>query len=318
LAQKLEISKLFISKGFSIRTVLSKAGVLRSTWYNQDKNRKSTALRARGKKLSLFTKNKEGKSICNKYVVELLKSYREIDFFNNAGGYRKFSKYLKIDFGLNINHKKVYRLCRENNLLLPMNKKKRCRASRISINRTILSPNKLWEFDIKYGYIHGEDRFFYLLSFIDVFSRKVVGTHIGLSCKAKDLVFTLKEALLKERISKDDNLVLRSDNGSQMTSNLFGEAVEAIKKLSIIRNHEFIPPSTPNKNAHIESFFSIIETELFQTRYFRNFREAYEKTTEFIDFYNNRRIHGSLRYQAPIVAKNRFDMGIREIKEVRV
>ncbi len=175
-----------------------------------------------------------GNNIPNKAVIELLKAYRDDPFFDNGGGYRKLSKYLTLDFGLKINHKKVYRLCAENNILLAANKKKKRRGSRISINRLIDKPNQLWEFDIKYGYIHGEDRFFYLLAFIDVFTRKVIGFYVGLSCKAKDLIFTLKGALSKERINSEHGLVLRSDNGSQMTSRLFDEAVEKIKRLSII------------------------------------------------------------------------------------
>ncbi len=46
------------------------------------------------------------------------------------------------------------------------------------------------------------------------------------------------------------------------------------KKLS----HEFIPVQTPNKNAHIESFFSILELEFLSVTYFKSFEEAYEKT----------------------------------------
>ncbi|NRA47350.1 MAG: hypothetical protein HRU09_20565 [Oligoflexales bacterium] len=40
-----------------------------------------------------------------------------------------------------------------------------------------------------------------------------------------------------------------------------------IADLEIDLGHEFIPPACPNKNAHIESFFSILETEFLQTRY---------------------------------------------------
>ncbi len=298
--------------------VLSKAGVANSTWYGQGKKRQCSEPKIRGRKVTQFSKDIDGNLICDKEVIKILKGYRNNYLFDNGGGYRKLSKYLAIDFGIHINPKKVYRLCHENNILLPVNKKKKRKGSRISINRVINKPNQLWEFDIKYGYVHGENRFFYLLAFIDVFSRKVVGFYVGLSCKAKDLVFTLKDALVKENINSEHRLALRSDNGSQMTSSLFREEVEEIKKFLLLSEHEFIPISTPNKNAHIESFFSIIETELFQARYFRTFREAYEKTTEFIDFYNKRRIHGSLRFQSPFQAINRFENGIREIKEVRV
>ena len=71
--------------------------------------------------------------------------------------------------------KKVYRLCREFGLLLPRPKKKRRKYEKICVNRRINGPNQLWEFDIKQGVIHGENRAFYFLAFIDVFLREIVG-----------------------------------------------------------------------------------------------------------------------------------------------
>lgn len=318
MAEKLEVCNLFISKGHSIKKVLYFASLPRSTWYAQGKNRKKIAPMKRGRKVTEFSQGPGNVHILNAKVKNILRAYRFEPFFHNGGGYKKLGYYLKREHGIKINHKKVYRLCKENDLLLPANKKKRSIKTRACINRAVSSPNRLWEFDIKYGFIHEEDRFFYLLAFVDVFSRKVVGYFVGLSCKANDLVFTLNEAIKKEEINNNDELMLRSDNGPQMTSGVFMDAVDKIRKNLAIRGHEFIPPSTPNKNAHIESFFSIIETELFQARFFKNFKEAYEKVANFIDFYNRRRIHGSLRFQPPTKALERFRLGIREIKEVRV
>jgi len=56
-------------------------------------------------------------------------------------------------------------------------------------------------------------------------------------------------------------------------------------------------PIFGGKNAHVESFFSILETEFIQTHYFGSMSEAYELTHSFIDFYNQRRIHKSLKYK---------------------
>ncbi|WP_138756400.1 integrase core domain-containing protein [Paenibacillus sinopodophylli] len=64
--------------------------------------------------------------------------------------------------------------------------------------------------------------------------------------------------------------------------------------------HERIPPRTPNMNAYIESFHSILERHLFGIRDFMTFEEAYEALDEYMDFYNNRKIHGSLRQMSPV------------------
>lgn len=200
---------------------------------------------------------------------------------------------LRRDHNFFINHKKIYRLCKENKILLPKNKKKFNFNRKLSQNRKIDRPNKLWQFDIKTGYIQGENKHFYLLGIIDVFSRELKGYHIGLNCKAKDLKFAINEAINKHCPNLAE-LAIRSDNGPQMTSNQFYNYVNEIGL-----EHEFIPIRTPNKNAFIESFFSIYETQFLQVRYFENFKQAYQQTYNFITFYNEERIHSSLNYQSP-------------------
>lgn len=238
-------------------------------------------------------------------IRERLRKYRERAEFHNWGGYKVLSRYLWRDHGLRVNAKKVYRLCREEGLLLPRFKRKRRKYQRVCMNRRITSPNQLWEFDIKQGCIHGENRAFYLLAFIDVFSREIVGCHIGLKCRAIHLKMALEEALRGQRIGRDNRLAIRSDNGSQMTSHEFRRYVEE-RGL----DHEFTPFSCPEKNAYVESFFSLYELEFLQTRYFRSFREAYEQTLDFIGFYHRERLHGSLFYLPPMEFKEKRKKGL--------
>lgn len=165
---------------------------------------------------------------------------------------------------------------------------------RICNNRNVNGPDQLWQFDIKYGYIPGENRYFYICGFIDVFTRKLVDFHIGRHCKATDILRTLKSALQKQGITNEDHLIIRSDNGPQMSSKKFELELELLPC-----DHEFIPLATPNKNAFIESFFSVLECALLANSYFMNFNEAYAAVIEFIDFYNNTRIHGVIK-QSPV------------------
>ena len=135
--------------------------------------------------------------------------------------------------------------------------------------------------------------------------------HVGYSCKARDLKVTLERAIELHRVDIS-NLVIRSDNGPQMTSNQFNEYV---KRIGL--EHEFIPKKTPNKNAFIESFFSIYEIQFLQVRYFASFKEAYDQTREFIEFYNNERLHGSLGYRPPEEFERLFNQGELEGKLVQ-
>ena len=101
-------------------------------------------------------------------------------------------------------------------------------------------------------------------------------------------------------------LTIRSDNGPQMSSNRFHFY---LKRLEQKLSHEFIPPRSPNRNAYIEAFNSILEIEVLQVRYFENFKEVYQAILEFIEFYNNRRLHGAIGYRSPLMFINSFKNG---------
>lgn len=154
----------------------------------------------------------------------------------------------------------------------------------------------MWEIDIKYGYIYGEERFFYQMSLIDVYDRSIVDYYIGLNCLGSDAARLVKQALWKRKlVNETTKPVIRSDNGPQFISAAFGDACE---ESGVI--HERIPPKTPNMNAHIESFHSILERDCYGRNEFMNYQEAHQTIIEFMDFYNNRYLHGSLMDQAPV------------------
>lgn len=196
------------------------AGLSRSSWYfhgkpaEEDRRHHNT-----GRPVPGFTRNRDGTLVLDGAVSLLLKGYRERPEYSNGAGYRKLTKMLRRDHGIYVNKKKIYRICRENELLLEQRSKGPRPERRIARNRIVTGPNQVWEFDLKYGYIDGERRFFFILSFIDVFLRNEVGTHVGLRCQAGDLRNTLARALLAEGITAEHRLVIRSDNGPQMTSN---------------------------------------------------------------------------------------------------
>lgn len=271
-------------------------------------SQKVSIIKSPGRPIPGFTINRDGKTIYDDKIVFYLKQYRSETLFMNAAGSYKLCKYLSIEQGLYINHKKIYRLCRENNILLfsQSDKKTRPRKKRACEFKEITGPNQLWQFDIKYGYIHGEKKWFFVLAFLDVFSKKITGFYIGKTCKAGDLIFTLNEALKSEDITSKHNLKIRSDNGPQMSSNQF---YFYLKRLEKNLSHEFIPPRTPNRNAYIESFFSILENELLITRYFFNYQQAYQAVSDFMEQYNKRRIHSSIRYLSPMEFIKRYESG---------
>ncbi|MFE6377538.1 IS3 family transposase [Bacillus subtilis] len=89
-------------------------------------------------------------------------------------GYRKLCLRLRSEYALQINKKKVYRLCKELDILQPQREVKFHYPRKLARNRIITESNQLWEADIKYGYIEGEERFFFILSLIDVYDRSII------------------------------------------------------------------------------------------------------------------------------------------------
>jgi putative transposase len=209
-------------------------------------------------------------------------------------GYKFLAKCMRDCYGLILNKKKSYRLCKELGILKKARDRVKWHPRRLARNRIVTGSNQLWQMDIKYGYVIGKERFFFVLSIIDVFDRVIVQQYRGTVCEAKHVVQTLWHAV-QSRVEPGGVMpIIRTDNGPQFLSKLFGDTCESLGMI-----HERIPPRTPNMNAYIESFHSILERHLFSIRDFMTFEEAYEALDEYMDFYNNRKIHGGLRHMSP-------------------
>ncbi|GGB63940.1 integrase [Lentibacillus populi] len=260
-----------------------------------------------------YSINEDGKKVSDEQIKEFLLEL--ISGECNGYGYRKLTLALRRDqYKLKINKKKVYRLCKELDILKPQRRKKISHPRKLARNRVITESNQLWEADIKYGYVHGEDRFLFVFSIIDVCDRSIINYHIGLHCTAVDTVQILNRALLKRQLFEaQEKPVVRTDNGPQFISNTFEDHCEGLNV-----EHERIPPKTPNMNAHIESFHRIMEDDCMSRFEFETYGEAYEAITNFMDFYNNRRIHSSIRDLAPNEFYKLQKGKKADIKEIRV
>ena len=259
-----------------------------------------------------YSINEGGKKVSDEQIKEYL---LELVSGECSGyGYRKLTVMLRRQYKLKINKKKVYRLCKELDILRPQRRKKISHPRKLARNRVITKSNQLWEADIKYGYIHGEDRFLFVFSIIDVYDRSIIDYHIGLHCSANDTVQTLNRALLKRQQFEGQEMpIVRTDNGPQFISNKFEDFCEG---LTI--EHERIPPKTPNMNAHIESFHRVMEDDCMSRYEFETYGEAYEEISRFMDFYNNRRIHSSIHDLAPQEFYELQKGEKARIKEIRV
>lgn len=271
--------------------------IRRSTYYyrlsHPPKERSSTG----GRPVPGFSKTQEGKKVEDNIIKDYLMAL--IGGKECVYGYRKLTRSLRQKHHLIINKKKVYRLCKELDILLPQRKKRMKYPRRLAKNRTITGPSQLWQLDIKYGYVVTSRRFFFLASAIDVFDRSIVGYYHGLTCEAKHITKMLQKAMFQRGIHElgpEEKLIIRTDNGPQFCSHHFGDFI--LKQNGKVE-HERIPPKTPNMNAYIESFHSVLERECYQQNEFLTFQQAFDTVDQYIKFYNEERFHGSLRDYSP-------------------
>jgi putative transposase len=320
----LKEADLWISEGFPVTRTMKSLGIERSLYYYHQDKPTFEEIGSRGRPVPGYSLNKNGEKIPDEQIEEFL--MEAVEGEEVVYGYRKLTHFLRNEHNLEINPKKVYRLCDKLDILLPKREKKTKYPRRIARNHVITGPNQLWQLDIKYGSIEDSGRFFFLASAIDVFDRCIVGHYMGSSCKAKSIAGMLQEALLNRKVplpneenleevpeEEQRRLFIRTDNGPQFVSEVFGEFCESKKVI-----HERIPKKSPNCNAYIESFHSIIERECFQRYAFEFFEEAYFRVSEFIEFYNDRRYHGSLNYLSPTQYHELYNKGSIEIEAIKL
>jgi putative transposase len=132
----------------------------------------------------------------------------------------------------------------------------------------------------------------YVVAFLDLFSRRIVGWRSGSTADAALCVAAFNDAVYCRRPSS--GLIVHSDQGTQFTSVLFQESVVRIGGASSMSRR-----GNCWDNAPMESFWSSLKTEMDNsvpaTR-----RDAQRRVFDFIDaFYNPHRRHSSLGYLSP-------------------
>ena len=114
--------------------------------------------------------------------------------------------------------------------------------------------------------VQGERRNYYLLSVIDVYSRKVLAWLFQGSIRQLDLINLLRRVNLSHELK---GVILRNDNGSQFIAH----SVRNFLKSSEVKQ-EFTHVSTPEENSYIEAFPSILEHDVIERNVFDSYYES--------------------------------------------
>ena len=153
------------------------------------------------------------------------------------------------------------------------------------------TPNTVWVSDITY--LSSRSGWLYLVVFIDLFSRRVVGWQVSDSL-AHEMVLTALECAVYRR-RPGSGLLIHSDRGVQYCCDGFREA---------IGKHQFIQSMSRKgncwDNAVAESFFRTLKTEWAYHVELVDLEHAKCELFEYIErFYNHQRLHATLDYLSP-------------------
>jgi transposase InsO family protein len=214
-------------------------------------------------------------------------------------GYRRITAELHRR-GMPINHKRVARIMREDNLLgirpkrfvVTTNSSHKFEVYLNLASRMKLTGiNQLWVADITYIRLRAE--FVYLAVILDGFSRRVVGWALDRTLAARLTIGALEQAIEKRR--PEPGLVHHSDRGFQYAG---------VEYVALIGNYGMVPsmsrPANPYDNASCESFIKTLKREEIYAHKYDDLEHLRANITEFIEeYYNRQRLHSALGYRPP-------------------
>ena len=229
-----------------------------------------------------------------------------IDIFHkskNNYGTRKIKIKLD-DLSYQVSRRKISRIMKLNALVSNYTvaqykiHSKGCNESNISniVNREFNNRNKLEVAVSDLTYVRVGSSWNYVCILVDLATRELIGYSAG----AKKDASLVEKALLRCRYSLEDIEVFHSDRGKEY-DNIKLDNI--LKTFNIERS--LSRKGNPYDNAVSESMNKILKVEFIYQNKFENLEELKLQLAEYVYWYNNIRIHGSLGYKSPVEYKNK-------------
>ena len=214
-------------------------------------------------------------------------------------GYRRVTAELR-RHGLVVNHKRVLRIMRSDNLLavrfrkyiLTTDSQHDCSVYvNLAARLTLTGINQLWVADITYIRLRTE--FVFLAVVIDRFSRKAIGWALDRTLAARVAVAALRQAIAHRQ--PPPGVVHHSDQGIQYAC---ADYMEELKTNGMVPSMS--RPANPYDNAACESFMKTLKQEEIYCRQYRDYEDLSAHLEEFLEnYYNRQRLHSALGYRTP-------------------
>jgi putative transposase len=152
-------------------------------------------------------------------------------------------------------------------------------------------PNQIWVSDVTY--LSVGNRWWYLAAVLDQYSRRVLAWRLG-SVRDSHLTRATVAAAFRRR-RPDAGLIFHSDRGSEFLGTAFRQRLDehGIRQ-SMTRG------GAPEENAHMESFFHSLKTDVIHGRRFDTVGVLRRELHRYVSYYNRTRLHSALSYQSPV------------------
>ena len=223
--------------------------------------------------------------------------------------------------GLDVGHRRVGRLMRENGISVVRTRKHKVTTDsdhKFNIAPNLLdrdfmadAPNRKWAGDI--SYVWTREGWLYLAVILDLHSRRVIGWAVSNRMKRDLAIRALNMAIAFRAPPK--GCIHHTDRGSQYCSHDYQKILRQHGfKVSMsgkgncyefkdgLRSRSDDPGDhLTSQNAAVETFFKTIKAELIWRRSWETRRQAEMAIFEYINgFYNPRRRHSALRWKSPV------------------
>ena len=292
----------YIALGMKRDVALEIADITKHQYYHKSKKGKRGI--AASSHTTRHVGNQQEVKVPNMEVVEQITSINaqpDIDY-----GYQKMTTALKIE-GFFINHKKVYRLMKEHQLL----QAKRKKVSRKYVKYRLVcpvGPLHLLEMDIKFVWIESARQHGFILTVLDVFTRQVLEWVAAMSITRHTVKALWTEIIIRhlqpnDMLNKGVHIEIRNDNDKRFSAKMVQQFFE-----DNYLNQVFTHPYTPQENGHIESFHAILGRSL-ERFHFHEIEDLDMHLHLFYEKYNNQRLHGSIANLPPNIFCKQWHKG---------
>jgi putative transposase len=220
--------------------------------------------------------------------IELRRRLKELAAKRMRFGYRRLRALLMRE-GVAANHKRVYRLYREEGLAMRIRQRRRIRWRGVAASPVATRRNQRWSMDFVSDWV-SSGKVIRMLTIVDDCTRECPAIEVDTSLGG------MRVRRVLDRIASERGLpeAIVVDNGPEFR----GRALAAWSEKRRVRL-EFIQPGKPVQNAYAESFNGRLRDECLNANWFTSLSDARRKIETWRQDYNEQRPHSSLNYLPP-------------------